>query len=53
MIPEEQIHPTYDTAIWVQAPLFAQALSDLFDHGWMKFEHASKMLPQAEKAKNK
>lgn len=53
MIPEEQIHPTYDTAIWVQAPLFAQALSDLFDHAWGKFENASKMIPQAEKIKSK
>jgi sugar-specific transcriptional regulator TrmB len=51
MIPEEQIHPTYDTAIWVQAPLFATALSDLFEHAWEKFEHASKMLPQVIKAK--
>ena len=50
MIPEEQIHPTYDTAIWVQAPLFASALSDLFEHSWSKFEHASKIMPQAIKA---
>lgn len=53
MIPEEQINPTYDTAIWVQAPLFASALGDLFEHAWNKFEHAQKMLPQLEKMKGK
>jgi sugar-specific transcriptional regulator TrmB len=51
MIPEERIHPTYDTAIWVQAPLFATALSDLFEHAWGKFEHATKVIPQAIKAR--
>lgn len=52
MVPEEQIHPTYDTAIWVQAPLFATALGDLFENAWSKFEHASKKLPEVLNAKN-
>ncbi len=51
MIPEEEVHPTYDTAIWVQAPLFAQALSDLFDHAWNKFEHVEKVLTEVLKNK--
>lgn len=51
MIPEDQIHPTYDTAIWVQAPLFATALGDLFDHAWNKFEHAQKIIQQVAKVK--
>ena len=51
MIPEDQIHPTYDTAIWVQAPLFATALSDLFEHAWIKFEHAQKVMQSVVKSK--
>ena len=51
MIPEDQIHPTYDTAIWVQAPLFATALADLFEHAWIKFEHAQKVMQSVAKSK--
>lgn len=31
---DEQVHPNYDTGIWVNSPFFATALNNLFDLAW-------------------
>ena len=40
IMPESEVHPTYDTGIWVHSPFFASALSSLFEHAW---EHLDKI----------
>jgi len=34
LLPETEVHPTYDTGIWVHSPFFGSALEDLFEHAW-------------------
>ncbi|MFH1642349.1 MAG: helix-turn-helix domain-containing protein [Nanoarchaeota archaeon] len=34
VLDDKQVHPTYDTAIWVNTPFFASALQGLFDQSW-------------------
>jgi HTH-type transcriptional regulator, sugar sensing transcriptional regulator len=34
ILDDEQVHPTYDVGIWLNAPFFAQALTQLFDLAW-------------------
>lgn len=40
IMPENEVHPTYDTGIWVHSPFFAEALSSLFEHAWTHLEKA-------------
>ncbi len=48
LLPEEEVHPTYDTGIWVHSPFFASALQDLFDHAWDKLEGGDKFVKKLE-----
>ncbi len=34
LLDDKEVHPTYDTGIWVNAPFFANALEDLFEQSW-------------------
>ena len=34
LMDDQEVHPTYDTGIWVKAPFFANALNGLFDVAW-------------------
>ncbi len=34
VLDDEEVHPTYDVAIWVNTPFFASALNGLFDLAW-------------------
>ena len=34
VLDDSEVHPTYDTAIWVNTPFFASALQGLFDQSW-------------------
>jgi len=43
VMDDTQVHPTYDVGIWVNTPLFAAALEDMFELAW-------KEMPMAEKA---
>jgi len=38
LMDDATIHPNYDLGIWVKTPFFAQALEQLFEHGWQKFK---------------
>ena len=34
MLHDKDVHPTYDTGIWVNTPFFAKTLESLFDKAW-------------------
>jgi HTH-type transcriptional regulator, sugar sensing transcriptional regulator len=34
MLDDKEVHPTYDTGIWVNTPFFASALNGLFESAW-------------------
>jgi sugar-specific transcriptional regulator TrmB len=34
LMDDAEVHPTYDVGIWVNTPLFASALGDLFELAW-------------------
>lgn len=36
VVDDKEIHESYDTAIWVNTPFFANALRDLFESTWQK-----------------
>ena len=40
MADDEQVHPNYDTGIWVHSPFFATALNNLFDLAWKDLKKA-------------
>lgn len=44
LLPEEEIHPTYDTGIWVHSPFFGAALDDLYEHAWEHLDSAEKLV---------
>jgi sugar-specific transcriptional regulator TrmB len=48
LLPEEEVHPTYDTGIWVHSPFFASALQDLFEHTWDRLDGADKIVKKVE-----
>jgi len=48
LLPEEEVHPTYDTGIWVHSPFFAEALEDLLSHAWNKLDDAEKYVKKAD-----
>lgn len=31
LLPDTQVHPSYDVGVWVNTPFFAQSLNDMFD----------------------
>lgn len=52
ILPESEVHPTYDTGIWVHSPFFAEALSSLFENAWNNLEKATSKI-KSFKAKKK
>lgn len=48
ILPEEEVHPTYDTGIWVHSPFFGTALEDLFEHAWEHLEPMEKAMKKYE-----
>ena len=34
LMDDKEVHPTYDTGIWIKSPFFASALNNLFDTAW-------------------
>jgi sugar-specific transcriptional regulator TrmB len=34
LMPDEDVHPTYDIGMWVNTPFFASALDTMFDTAW-------------------
>ena len=44
LMHDEEVHPTYDVGVWVNAPFFASALENMFNLAWKDLEPASKKL---------
>ncbi|MBI2147298.1 TrmB family transcriptional regulator [Candidatus Woesearchaeota archaeon] len=40
MLNDKDVHPTYDTGIWVNTPFFAKSLEGLFDKAWVGMKPA-------------
>lgn len=34
LLDDSEVHPSYDTAVWINTPFFAQALEQLFELSW-------------------
>ena len=34
LLDDQEVHPTYDVGIWVDAPFYAKAMENLFDTAW-------------------
>lgn len=34
LTPDKEVHPSYDSAIWVSSPFFSNTLKHMFDHKW-------------------
>jgi len=43
VLNDEEVHPNYDTAVWVNSPFFAQALDSVFAESWNKMTPLSKV----------
>jgi len=43
-LDDKEIHPTYDVGIWVNTPLFATALEQLFELAWKEMKPALKII---------
>jgi len=48
VVPENAVHPSYDTGIWLRSSFFAQALTDLFEHAYEFWEHGEKAIKKLE-----
>ncbi|HDR53199.1 MAG TPA: TrmB family transcriptional regulator [archaeon] len=38
LLPEQDIHPSYDTGIWIHSPFFAEALKVMFTRQWSEMK---------------
>jgi hypothetical protein len=47
LIDDENVHPTYDTGIWVSTKLFASTLENFFNSVWSKLKPASQFIKAA------
>jgi hypothetical protein len=43
LMDDAEVHPTYDVGIWVNTPLFASALGDLFELAWKDMKPISQV----------
>ncbi len=43
VMDDSEVHPTYDVGIWVNTPLFANAVEELFELAWKDMEPAEKI----------
>lgn len=43
ILDDEEVHPNYDTGIWVNSPFFASTLGQIFDTSWEKMTPLNKV----------
>ncbi|MEM4703254.1 MAG: helix-turn-helix domain-containing protein [Candidatus Pacearchaeota archaeon] len=43
VLNDEEVHPTYDTAVWINSPFFTQALDSVFEETWNKMTPLQKL----------
>ena len=41
VMDDAEVHPTYDTGIWINTPFFASVLQNLFDLAWKEMKKVS------------
>ncbi|MBT3303752.1 TrmB family transcriptional regulator [Candidatus Woesearchaeota archaeon] len=44
ILNDTDVHPTYDTGIWVNTPFFASSMENMFNASWDSMEDASKIM---------
>lgn len=44
VLDDKEVHPTYDTGIWVNTPFFAAALQNMFENNWKGLRPASEFV---------
>ena len=44
LLNDGDVHPTYDTGIWVNTPFFASAMNNMFDQSWKSMKAADSIL---------
>ncbi len=44
LMDDTEVHPNYDTGVWVGTPFFVNAMSSVFDMAWKKFDSAESVL---------
>jgi HTH-type transcriptional regulator, sugar sensing transcriptional regulator len=44
VMDDSEVHPTYDVGIWVNTPLFANAMEDMFELAWKDLAPADEVL---------
>lgn len=48
VVSEKEVHPAYDTGIWLRSQFFGKALADLFEHAYEFMEHGEKQIRKIE-----
>jgi len=48
VLDDEEVHPNYDTAIWISSPFLAQAMDCVFDESWKKMPALQKLKIKGE-----
>ncbi|HME87164.1 MAG TPA: helix-turn-helix domain-containing protein [Candidatus Nanoarchaeia archaeon] len=44
LLDDEEVHPTYDSAVWINTPFFAKALQSQFDALWLAADVLQKIV---------
>ena len=44
VMDDQEVHPTYDMAVWVNTPFFASALESLFEMAWNEMKPAKEII---------
>lgn len=48
ILNDEEVHPTYDVAVWVNTPYFATAMENMFNLNWKNMDTADKALSKVK-----
>ena len=43
LVNDTEVHPNYDSGVWVNSPFFAQTVSNMFDLNWKKLTSLKKL----------
>jgi len=47
ILDDDEVHPTYDSGVWVNTPFFAGAVQDLFDSAWKAMKPFQEVVKKA------
>jgi len=43
ILDDREVHPNYDTAVWITSPFFTQAMHNIFDYSWDQMTPLNKL----------